>query len=339
VLPPAAIAAAVWVIASLDPAQVWKIARAADAWWLIASIVPLPIRFLVWGIKSGAMIRREGDVSIAETTRGLVAGAFLNLVTPTARVAGGLYRAAAIRRRAGWRFSRAYGWIFADQVTNGAGSLALFGVLALAAAATIADDVLAGALRAAGAICLVAVALFLLGRRRLWNALRRPPVRDWMSRWRPLWSTRAHDDPDPRPWYVSWLAPTLEGREGPLRLATDVFLAALSWSMLCLSNALVFRAIGVSAPVPLLATALVLGTFAGGFVGMGGIGLTEAALVGLYTQLGVSGPEAAAAALLHRASYYGVILAWGSAAFVRIGSRDGRRRRPDPSTGATNRPG
>ena len=136
------------------------------------------------------------------------------------------------------------------------------------------------------------------------------------------------DDRDPRAWYDIWLAPTLEGRGGAGGLAIDLTLAAASWGMLCLGNALVFRAIGVDASIPLLATVLVIGVFAGSLVGMGGVGVTEAALVGLYTQIGISGPEAAAGALLHRVSYYAVILIWGAIAFVRMSSEARQSRSP-----------
>ncbi len=325
-LVPVAIAAAVWVFASLDPRKAWRIARDADAYWLALSVVPLILRFVLWGVKAGGMLRRETPVTNADATRSVLAGAFLNLVTPSAKLAGGVYRAAALRRRTGWRFSRAHGWIVADQVTNGVGSLALFGALAVAAAPAVTDGTLAAWVRGVGVASLAATVAFVFGRRALWALFHRPPIRRWLSRRRPVWSSRSPDDPDPRAWYDVWLAPTLEGRGGAAGLAVDLTLAAVSWGMLCLGNALVFRAIGVEASIPLLATVLVIGVFAGSLVGMGGVGVTEAALVGLYTQIGISGPEAAAGALLHRVSYYAVILTWGAVAFVKTSAeaRDAR---------------
>lgn len=315
---------------SLDPREVWRIARDADAWWLAASVVPLGLRFALWGLKAGRMFRREGPVPRFEPTRGVLAGAFLNLVTPTARIAGGVYRAASMRRATGWRFSTAYGCVFADQITNLVGSLALFGGLALAAAPLAGHPSWSAAFRVSGAAALALVAAYVLGRRFAWAWIHRPRVRRWLTRFRPLLSTRAPDDPDRRPWFESWLAPALAGREGRAALTSDLVLSALSWSTLCVSNALVFRSIGVEAPFALLATSLVLGTFAGGVVGMGGIGLTEAALVGLYTQLGISGPEAGAAALLHRAGYYSVIALFGGWAFARPRRTRDAPRVPSP---------
>ena len=57
--------------------------------------------------------------------------------------------------------------------------------------------------------------------------------------------------------------------------------------------------------------AVVLAYFAGVLVGAwGGIGVTEAALTGLYVQIGLPPDQAAAGALLHRAVFYAVVLAW-----------------------------
>ena len=329
VLVPLAIAAAIWVFASLDPRKAWRIAREADAYWLAASVAPLILRFVLWGVKTGSMLRRETPMTTADATRSILAGAFLNLVTPTAKLAGGVFRAASLRRRTGWRFSRAHGWIVADQVTNGLGSLALFGVLAIAASPAVGDPTLESWVRGVGIASLTFVLSFAIGRRTLWALFHHPFVRRSLSRWRPVWTSRSPDDPDPRAWYDVWLAPTLEGRGGAGALAVDLTLAAASWGMLCLGNALVFRAIGVDASIPLLATVLVIGVFAGSLVGMGGVGVTEAALVGLYTQIGISGPEAAAGALLHRVSYYAIILVWGAIAFVKCNSDARASRTPD----------
>lgn len=326
---PVALAAGAWVFSRLDPAAVWRVARQSDALWLAASFVPLLLRFVVWGVKFGAMVRRDAPVPYADAARGVMAGAFLNLVTPTAKLAGGVYRAALLRRATGWRFSRAHGWILADQTTNLLGSLALFGVLAILAGPSLGGAVRSRTIVAGGIAALAVVAVAVLVRPRLHAWLRRPGVAAFLSRWRPLWSTRGPDDPDRRAWYESWLAPTLEGEGRRGAVVLDLALAALSWCMLCVSNALVFRSIGVDAPIAVLSVVLVVGAAFGSLSAMGGIGLTEAALVALYTQVGIGDTDAAAAALLHRASGYGVMLLWGGTAFARTRSRAGAPNAPE----------
>ena len=44
--------------------------------------------------------------------------------------------------------------------------------------------------------------------------------------------------------------------------------------------------------------------------------MTEAALTGLYIQIGLPPDLAAAGTLLHRALFYGVVLTWGGAALL-----------------------
>jgi hypothetical protein len=61
--------------------------------------------------------------------------------------------------------------------------------------------------------------------------------------------------------------------------------------------------------------AVMLGYLAGTLVGVwGGVGVTEAALTGLFLRLGLSVEVAATGALLHRACFYLVVLAAGGPA-------------------------
>ncbi len=78
---------------------------------------------------------------------------------------------------------------------------------------------------------------------------------------------------------------------------------------------MVLRALGVEAPLLLVAAAVVAGYFVGVAVGAwGGIGVTEAALTGLFVKLGVPPEQAAAGVLLHRAIFYAVVLIAGGLA-------------------------
>jgi uncharacterized membrane protein YbhN (UPF0104 family) len=100
----------------------------------------------------------------------------------------------------------------------------------------------------------------------------------------------------------------------------DILNSAASFAALCAANALVLRSLGVDTALWIVAVAVAIGYFAGNGLGpWGGVGITEAAMAGVYLQLGVPGEAAAAGVLLHRASYYAVGLGWGGVALLRVG--------------------
>jgi len=161
----------------------------------------------------------------------------------------------------------------------------------------------------AGLIVLTGLIVGLALRSWTWNQIRRPALREWMARLTP--SRFSQPGAERGDWVHSIFYPMLG--EGPLAgtLVLYIALATVSFGSLCVGNAMVLRALGIDANIWLISAAVVLGYFAGILVGWGGIGVTEAALTGLYVQFGIAPEVATAAALLHRASFYLVILAWG----------------------------
>ena len=278
----ACLAGVAWLVISLDPARVLAAARDADAGLLALSLVPLAARFLIWSFKATRLARRYGRVRFRTVLRLILAGAFINLVTPAMKIGGGLYRAAGIRRETGWEFPLAYGWALADQASNILGGLTLFGIAALAAGG--------GPFFWGGTAALALVGGYFTLRRTVW----------WITRGR----TRTVLEPVLGP----------ECRTGDL--AADVGLAALSWSMLCVACAMVFQALGTGGSFLELAAVLTVGTTAGVLVGAGGLGVTEFALIGLFTQVGIDPAAAAAGALLHRGIFYTVIMIAGGLALL-----------------------
>ena len=278
----ACLAGVVWLVISLDPARVLASARDADAGLLALSLVPLAARFLIWSIKATRIAGRHGQVRYRTVLRLILAGAFINLVTPAVKVGGGLYRAAGIRRETGWELPLAWGWTLADQVGNILGGLTLFGIAALAAGEP--------PFVWAGAGALGAVVLFLLLRRRIW--------RFTGSRTRPL------------------LEPLFGPGCSTFDLVTDIGYAALSWSMLSVACGLVFLALGAGGSIWQLTAVLAVGATAGALVGAGGLGVTELMLIGLFTQVGIDPAAAAAGTLLHRGILYALIIIAGGYALL-----------------------
>jgi uncharacterized membrane protein YbhN (UPF0104 family) len=301
-----------WTLRRLGPRGVLDAALAADARWLALSIVPVVARYAIWAVKWQRMLARERAVSLRDATRMVMAGCFVNLTTPTAKLGGALLRAAVLERRHGFELSAALGWVLADQLTNVLGSLLLFGVLALAGGALAPAGGAAG-YGAAGVLALLLLAGMLVARAPLGRAAERPRLAAALARWTPA---RFHaPGREPGAWVRPFLAPLARKTTGG-----DIAAGALSFAALCVASALALHATG-GGPAPwVVAVAVGVGYFAGNGLGpWGGIGVTEAAMAGVYLQLGVSGEAAAAGVLLHRGAYYAVGLGWGGLALARLG--------------------
>ena len=119
-----------WWVRSLGPRRILEAALDADPRWLALSLCAVASRYLIWAAKWQRMMRRTGRVGFGTTLRAILSGTLLNLVTPSAKLAGGVLRAAIVQRSTGWRMALAYGWSVADQVTNVLGDFLLGGLLA-----------------------------------------------------------------------------------------------------------------------------------------------------------------------------------------------------------------
>jgi len=314
----ACVAALAWTIGVLGPRRVLDAALRAAPLWLGLSVLPLVGRFFIWAVKWKRMLARRSAVPYGFCLRALAAGSFANLVTPTAKLAGGFVRAALLNRRHGWGLAAAYGWSMADQVTNVLGHLLLYGLLAPVAALGLPAGPQRSALLGSGLLVLAGLAAVAALRGVAWKIVARPSVGDRLARLLPgKWRGSDGAGEDSGAAMREVLRPLLhEG--GPWRtFLPDLIWAAAAFSAVCIANAMVFRALGVEASILQLSLVVVLGYFAGVAVGAwGGVGVTEAALTGLYIQIGVPPDVAAAGALLHRALFYAVVLGWGGAALV-----------------------
>lgn len=306
----ACLAAVAWVVSSLGPRRVAAVALRADPIWLALSVVPVAGRFLIWGLKWSRMLRRHAPVPFGLALRVLIAGTFANVTTPTAKLAGGFVRAALLRRRRGWDPATAYGWAMADQITNVAGHLMLCGLLALAVGLTPAAGGMRAAFLGGGGLALAGIGLAAALRGWAWRRIDSSRLAARMVRLIPERFRGTDGEGLPQRIFHPLLR---EG--GAATFLGDAASAGASFASLALANAMVLRALGVETPLLLVAAAVVAGYFAGVAVGAwGGIGVTEAALTALFVQLGVPAEQAAAGVLLHRATFYAVVLISGGLA-------------------------
>jgi uncharacterized membrane protein YbhN (UPF0104 family) len=312
----AGIAVLVWTISRLGPRRVIQLTLEADAWWLTLSLLPVFARYLIWGYKWQRMLCRDRFVSLRDTLRMLMAGCFINLTTPTAKLGGGVLRAATLHKWYGFGLSSGFGWVLADQVTNSLGGMLLFGSLALAGGVLAPGGSITAYVVSGGLSLLLFVAI-LAARPASQRASENPKLAAFFLRFTPARFRVPEKEGGTGAWLEPLLRPLVR-RSG----WSDTLMSTWSFAALCASNALTLKALGVDAPAWMVAIAVAVGYFAGNGLGpMGGIGVTEAAMTGVYLQLGINGEVAAAGVLLHRAGYYLVGLLWGGVALLRIGRK------------------
>lgn len=322
----ACLAGLAFTIRSLGPARVVDAARGADPVWLLLSALAMVARYAVWGVKWAIMLARRGKVGIGWVFHALLIGIFVNLTTPTAKLAGGFVRAALVQRRTGWGLAACYGWSLADQVTNTLGNLLLGGALLLAAAAALPPGPVRGPFIALGIAAVLGVTATLLLRGWTWRQVRRPAAARWLARVTPARFRVEGPNGPAAGWVEPVFAPLLEVGRTWRVAPVDLGLAALSCSFMCVSNACALAAVGVEASFVLSGAATVLAGLVGTLAGtLGGIGATELALITLYERMHLPAESAAAAALLHRAAYYAVSLVLGGLALLWEGRTTGRK--------------
>jgi uncharacterized protein (TIRG00374 family) len=247
----------------------------------------------------------------------LLASAALNLITPTARLLGGMMRARYFARAQGRPFSLLYGVVLYDQVAHHSVMTVCTWIVLIAIAFVIHQPAWGFLLLAALVVALAALA---------------------------VWSGRArHGEENP---IVRFLARRAERTEGKLQRlfahgheAVGIFVRLLGVSLLrfqavaigvlyFLVNAAglwtMFLAIG--APVGPFAAlaAMTLGTAVGTLSGSpGGVGTTEIAMMASFKLLGVDEVTAAAGTLLYRGLHYAGVLAVGLPALALLEWRAG----------------
>jgi uncharacterized protein (TIRG00374 family) len=247
----------------------------------------------------------------------LLASAALNLITPTARLLGGMMRARYFARAQGRPFSLLYGVVLYDQVAHHSVMSVCTWIVLIATAFVIHQP-------AWGFLLLAALVVTLAGLA--------------------VWSARArHGEENP---IVRFLARRAERGEGKLQRlyahgheAVGIFVRLLGVDLLrfqavaigvlyFLVNAAglwaMFLAIG--APVGPFAAlaAMTMGTAVGTLSGSpGGVGTTEIAMMASFKLLGVDEVTAAAGTLLYRGLHYAGVLAIGLPALALLEWRAG----------------
>ncbi len=317
------LAAALWftwrLVASLSWRDLGHRMADANATLLVLALACLIGRYFLWdrrlAIATDHAVQTSPRIGVPFFV--LLASAALNLITPSARVVGGLVRARYIARSLGKPLAPLYGVILYDQLahyvvmTSWTGFALvlvawLLGRPGLGAAAVVAYALLAG---------LAVAAVTWAGRGSLGSFFARRAERT-AGRGGSMYG-HGHE-----------AARTLETLVAERRLRLPALLLGIGFFLIsALAQWLVFAALGRAESFVVVLAVVALGASAGMLTGTpGGAGTTEAAMVALFGALGVAPGEAAAATLLSRGLHYGSILALGVPALVALELKYGVRR-------------
>jgi uncharacterized protein (TIRG00374 family) len=247
----------------------------------------------------------------------LLASAALNLITPTARVLGGLMRARYFARANNRTFGFLYGVVLYDQAAHHVVMSLCTWITVIATAFVLGRN----GLGAAALATLVASAVALV----VWSRRRAPPGENpivaFLARRAEraegrLQSFLAHGH-EAVGIFVRLLAVVpLRFQAAALGLVYFLVNAAAQWAM--------FLAIGVPVDLFVVVAVVALGTAVGTLSGApGGLGTTELAMMASFKLLGVDEVLAAAGTLLYRGLHYAAVLVIGLPALALLEWRAG----------------
>ena len=298
---------------------------------LAMGIAVLTLRYLLWDFRFrlACVHAAERSSSVTFGFFVLMASAALNLITPSARLIGGLVRARYFARDLDRPFGFLYGVVLYDQVAHQAMMTACTWITIIVASFALDRQGL-------GWAALIALLAILAG--LFW------------------WSRRQGSGPNP---LIRLLARRAEKAEGRMQAfyshgheAVEVFVRLLALPRLrsqaailgigfFLANAvaqwLIFMALRQPVNPFVVIAGVALGQSAGTLSGTpGGLGTTEAAMVASFEAMGVDPIEAAAGTLLFRGLHYAIVLALGLPALAAFEMRGGGSPRALPLNEGTD---
>jgi len=303
----------------------------ASWWFLTPGLLLMVARYLLWDVRfrlsSQAAVQRSPPARLGFTV--LMASAALNLITPSARLIGGLMRARYFARYLLLPFGVIYGVVLYDQVAHHA-VMSTCTWIAVIVAAPLFGHPGFGVAAAVALLAVVTVVVFWT--RRSGNLLENPLVRflargaeKTESRMQRLYS-HGHEAVGV---FVRLLGcGRLHGKAAVLGLGFFVSNLISQWC--------VFRALGIEVPALVIFAGVALGNAAGMMTGTpGGLGTTEAAMVGSFVAMGMNREDALAGTLLYRGLHYASILGLGLPALLGLELKLGGKRMDEEGTWTT----
>jgi uncharacterized membrane protein YbhN (UPF0104 family) len=296
--------------------------------WLTPAIACLLARWAAWDWRFRLAARRALGLQPTAVLGFfvLIASAALNLITPSARLIGGLMRARYFARSTVRPFGQLYGVVLFDQIAHHTVMISATWIAVIATA--LSTGRLELGFGALGALVAVVIAL------GVWTRRRGPYEQNPLVRFLARRAERAEGR------MQRFYAHGHEAVGIFVRLLGDgpVFARALlPGAAYAILNAgaqwLIFRAMDLPVSPLVVFASVSLGVAAGTMTGTpGGLGTTEAAMVASFSVLGVGRVEAAAATLLYRGLHYATVLAVGLPALAVLEMRLSPEPTPQETT-------
>jgi undecaprenyl-diphosphatase len=305
----ASLAAAVWFLVAFLETEDFRTVAArivtARPWALGVGVGFVVLHLFLWAFRWKLAIRRVDPTPRRRIIYpALAAAASVNLVAPFAKVLGGLLRARYVARDGQKTVGAFLGVVLFDQWAHFLVMSALT-LGAIIAGLTAGHRYWLAVVLGGGAVVLGGVLhLWAMRQARDAQALARRFADSRWASWGPFRPLRQHGSETLETF--SRLLADVRLRWQATALGLLVFLAAAG------AQAAAFWALGSPAPFLVVCVTVALSSAVATLAATpGGVGVTEASMIGLFVWLGVDRVTAAAAALLYRAVYYLVVLATG----------------------------
>lgn len=293
------------------------------SWWFLApGLIFLAGRYFLWDLRfrlsSQVAVHRSPPAGLGFTV--LMASAALNLITPSARLIGGLMRARYFARYLSRPFGLIYGVVLYDQVAHHTVMTTCTWIAVVVAAPLFGHPWLGVA---AGAALLAVLAVVVV-----WTRRSRSPMENPLVRFLARGAERAEGRTQKLYAHGHEAVGIFVRLLGEGRLHANAAVLGLGFFLLnLLSQWLVFRALGIEVPALVIFAGVALGNAAGMLTGTpGGLGTTEAAMVGSFVAMGMNREDALAGTLLYRGLHYASILGIGLPALLALELKLGGRK-------------
>lgn len=319
----ALVALALWfawrLLGGLDWRDLGDRLEETDRAWLTVAVALLLARFAVWTWRWRLAVARLGPApGMVPLFLMIKASAMVNHLTPAARVFGGVLRARYVARRGNGTLGRAFGGVAYDQILHQVSMMVVTALALIAAGVATGREVLAVATAAAlVAVCVAGAVMWLRWRSTEGGALAH------LAR---LLARRIGGQ-GPGGHGTTRRALAEHGRDAGRALSGLLRSGRLAAAMLALGGLYalvngaaqwtVFLALGDRPGFLVVLATVTLGTAAGALIGTpGGLGATEAAMIGTFVAFGIDRVDATAAALLYRGLHYITVFGVGTPALI-----------------------
>ena len=320
---------ALWLTWRLISDIQWSdlVGRLEDAswWFLVPGLLLLLGRYFLWDLRfrlaSQVAVERSPRAGLGFTV--LMASAALNLITPSARLIGGLMRARYFARYLSRPFGLIYGVVLYDQVAHHVVMTTCTWIAVIVAAPLFGHPWL-GVLAAVALLAAVAVAV-------IWTRRSRSPMENPLVRFLARGAEKAQGRMQQLYAHGHEAVGVFVRLLGHARLHGSAAVLGLGFFVLNLfAQWLVFRALGIEVSALVIFAGVALGNAAGMLTGTpGGLGTTEAAMVGSFVAMGMNREDALAGTLLYRGLHYASILGIGLPALLALELKLGGRKIDD----------